>query len=68
MLTASHNGQTGSGVPEHFGVQEGIDHYLPLCQINGDDWWFCMPAVMYLKYNLRSHYAKALPMPSFRVV
>jgi hypothetical protein len=27
MLTALH-GQTGSGVPEHFGVQEGIDSHF----------------------------------------
>ncbi len=61
-------GKTGSGVPEHFGVQEGIDlHFSTFAKSMAMIGGFVAGSkeiVMYLKYNLRSQtYAKALPMP-----
>lgn len=61
-------GETGSGVPEHFGVQEGIDlHFSTFAKSMAMIGGFVAGSkeiVMYLKYNLRSQtYAKALPMP-----
>lgn len=61
-------GKTGSGVPEHFGVQEGIDlHFSTFAKSMAMIGGFVAgnkDIVMYLKYNLRSQtYAKALPMP-----
>jgi glycine C-acetyltransferase len=62
-------GDTGAGVGEMMGVQEGIDLYFStfaksMAAIGGfvacDD----PEIIMYLKYNMRSQtYAKALPMP-----
>jgi glycine C-acetyltransferase len=61
-------GKTGSGVPEHFGVQKGIDlHFSTFAKSIAMIGGFVAGSkevVMYLKYNLRSQtYAKALPMP-----
>ncbi|MFT6203961.1 MAG: glycine C-acetyltransferase [Spirosomataceae bacterium] len=61
-------GKTGSGIPEHFGVQEGIDlHFSTFAKSMAMIGGFVAGSkeiVMYLKYNLRSQtYAKALPMP-----
>lgn len=61
-------GKTGSGVPEHFGVQEGIDlHFSTFAKSMAMIGGFVAGSkeiIMYLKYNLRSQtYAKALPMP-----
>ncbi|MDP5120671.1 MAG: pyridoxal phosphate-dependent aminotransferase family protein [Spirosomaceae bacterium] len=61
-------GKTGSGVPEHFGVQDGIDlHFSTFAKSMAMIGGFVAGSkeiVMYLKYNLRSQtYAKALPMP-----
>jgi glycine C-acetyltransferase len=60
-------GKTGSGVTEHFGVQEGIDlHFSTFAKSMAMIGGFVAGSkeiIMYLKYNLRSQtYAKALPM------
>lgn len=61
-------GKTGSGVPEHFGVQEGVDlHFSTFAKSMAMVGAFIAAKkeiIMYLKYNMRSQtYAKALPMP-----
>ncbi len=60
-------GETGAGVPEHFGVQDGVDlHFCTFAKSMALIGAFIAAKkeiVMYLKYNLRSQtYAKALPM------
>lgn len=60
-------GKTGSGVPEHFGVQEGIDiHFSTFAKSMAMIGAFVAAdhkIIMYLKYNMRSQtYAKALPI------
>ena len=61
-------GKTGAGVPEHFGVADGVD--LLFCTFAksmaaiGAFLAADHDVIMYLKYNMRSQtYAKALPMP-----
>lgn len=61
-------GATGSGVPEHFGVQDGVDlHFSTFAKSMASIGAFIAAdhdVIMYLKYNMRSQlYAKALPMP-----
>ncbi|MFN4085569.1 MAG: aminotransferase class I/II-fold pyridoxal phosphate-dependent enzyme [Spirosomataceae bacterium] len=61
-------GETGSGVPEYFGVQEGVDlHFSTFAKSMAMVGAFIAAKkeiIMYLKYNMRSQtYAKALPMP-----
>lgn len=61
-------GATGSGVPEHLGVQDGIDlHFSTFAKSMASIGGFIAgphEVIMYLKYNMRSQlYAKALPMP-----
>lgn len=61
-------GQTGAGVPEHFGVQDAVDlHFCTFAKSMAAIGAFIAAKkdiIMYLKYNLRSQtYAKALPMP-----
>jgi glycine C-acetyltransferase len=61
-------GETGAGVPEHFGVQDGVDlHFCTFAKSMAAIGAFIAAdkdVVMYLKYNMRSQtYAKALPMP-----
>ncbi len=61
-------GKTGSGVPEHFGVQDGVDlHFSTFAKSMAMVGAFIAAKkeiIMYLKYNMRSQtYAKALPMP-----
>lgn len=61
-------GKTGSGVPEHFGVQDGVDlHFSTFAKSMAMIGAFIAAKkeiIMYLKYNMRSQtYAKALPMP-----
>lgn len=61
-------GETGSGVPEHFGVQDGVDlHFSTFAKSMAMIGAFIAAKkeiIMYLKYNMRSQtYAKALPMP-----
>lgn len=60
-------GKTGSGVPEHFGVQDGVDlHFSTFAKSMSMIGGFIAAKkeiIMYLKYNMRSQtYAKALPM------
>jgi glycine C-acetyltransferase len=60
-------GKTGSGVPEHFGVQAGVDiHFSTFAKSMAMIGAFVAAdhnVIMYLKYNMRSQtYAKALPM------
>jgi glycine C-acetyltransferase len=61
-------GATGSGVPEHLGVQDGVDlHFSTFAKSMASIGAFIAgrhDIIMYLKYNMRSQlYAKALPMP-----
>lgn len=61
-------GKTGSGVPEHFGVQDAVDvHFSTFAKSMAMIGAFVAAKkeiIMYLKYNMRSQtYAKALPMP-----
>lgn len=61
-------GATGSGVPEHLGVQDGVDlHFSTFAKSMASIGAFIAARhdiIMYLKYNMRSQlYAKALPMP-----
>jgi glycine C-acetyltransferase len=61
-------GKTGSGVPEHFGVQDAVDvHFSTFAKSMAMIGAFVAAnkdIIMYLKYNMRSQtYAKALPMP-----
>ncbi len=61
-------GKTGSGVPEHFGVQDAVDlHFSTFAKSMAMIGAFIAgksEVIMYLKYNMRSQtYAKALPMP-----
>lgn len=61
-------GAKGAGVPEHFGVESGIDlHFSTFAKSMAMIGGFIAAKkeiIMYLKYNLRSQtYAKALPMP-----
>lgn len=61
-------GPTGAGVPEHFGVQDGVDlHFCTFAKSMAAIGAFIAAdpdIVMFLKYNMRSQtYAKALPMP-----
>lgn len=61
-------GATGSGVPEHLGVQQGVDlHFSTFAKSMASIGAFIAArhdVIMYLKYNMRSQlYAKALPMP-----
>lgn len=61
-------GATGSGIPEHFGVQDGVDlHFSTFAKSMASVGGFVAAdhkIIMYLKYNMRSQiYAKALPMP-----
>ncbi|WP_435356553.1 aminotransferase class I/II-fold pyridoxal phosphate-dependent enzyme [Emticicia sp. SJ17W-69] len=61
-------GETGAGVPEHFGVQDQVDlHFCTFAKSMAAIGAFIAAdpdVVMYLKYNMRSQtYAKALPMP-----
>ena len=61
-------GKTGSGVPEHFGVEDQVDlHFSTFAKsmagigafVAGDK-----AIIDYLRYNMRSQtYAKSLPMP-----
>ncbi|NBA85523.1 aminotransferase class I/II-fold pyridoxal phosphate-dependent enzyme [Emticicia sp. CRIBPO] len=61
-------GETGSGVPEYFGVQDAVDlHFSTFAKSMAMIGAFIAAKkdiIMYLKYNMRSQtYAKALPMP-----
>ncbi len=61
-------GKNGSGVPEHFGVQDSVDlHFSTFAKSMAMIGAFIAgkkEVIMYLKYNMRSQtYAKALPMP-----
>jgi glycine C-acetyltransferase len=61
-------GETGSGVPEYFGVQDGVDlHFSTFAKSMASIGAFVAARkdiIMFLKYNMRSQiYAKALPMP-----
>lgn len=61
-------GATGSGVPEHFGVQDAVDvHFSTFAKSMAMIGAFVAAKkdiIMFLKYNMRSQtYAKALPMP-----
>jgi glycine C-acetyltransferase len=61
-------GQTGAGVPEHFGVQSEVDvlfcTFAKSMAAIGAFVASSKEVIMYLKYNMRSQtYAKALPMP-----
>ncbi len=61
-------GETGSGVPELFGVQDAVDlHFSTFAKSMAMIGAFIAAKkdiIMYLKYNMRSQtYAKALPMP-----
>lgn len=61
-------GATGAGVPEHFGVMDGVDLFFgtfakAMAAIGG---FVAGPEVVinYLRYNMRSQiFAKSLPMP-----
>lgn len=60
-------GKTGSGVPEHHGVQDAVDiHFSTFAKSMAMIGAFVAAdknIIMYLKYNMRSQtYAKALPM------
>lgn len=61
-------GATGAGVPEHFGVEDGIDiHFATFAKSMAGIGGFVASKpeiVNYLRYNMRSQtYAKSLPMP-----
>lgn len=61
-------GATGSGTPEHFGVQDGVDiHFSTFAKSMAGIGAFVASdkfMVDYLRYNMRSQlYAKSLPMP-----
>lgn len=61
-------GKSGSGVPEHFGVQDGVDlHFGTFAKAMAGIGGFIACATdicYYLRYNMRSQtYAKSLPMP-----
>lgn len=61
-------GATGSGTPEHFGVQDGVDiHFSTFAKSMAGIGAFVAAdkfIVDYLRYNMRSQlYAKSLPMP-----
>jgi glycine C-acetyltransferase len=61
-------GTTGSGVPEHMGVTDGVDlHFSTFAKSMASIGAFVAAkkdVIMYLKYNMRSQiYAKSLPMP-----
>lgn len=61
-------GETGAGVPEHFGVQDGVDlHFGTFAKAMAGIGGFiaCETDICYyLRYNMRSQtYAKSLPMP-----
>lgn len=61
-------GETGSGVPEHFGVQDGVDlHFATFAKAMAGIGAFiaCDQDICnYLRYNMRSQtFAKSLPMP-----
>lgn len=61
-------GATGSGTPEHFGVQDGVDiHFSTFAKSMAGIGAFVASdkyIVDYLRYNMRSQlYAKSLPMP-----
>ncbi|MEN8115372.1 MAG: pyridoxal phosphate-dependent aminotransferase family protein [Bacteroidota bacterium] len=61
-------GKTGSGAPEHFGVQDGVDlHFGTFAKAMAGIGGFIAgetDIVYYLRYNMRSQtYAKSLPMP-----
>ncbi|MFT4030941.1 MAG: aminotransferase class I/II-fold pyridoxal phosphate-dependent enzyme [Siphonobacter sp.] len=61
-------GATGSGVAEHFGVQDGVDlHFSTFAKSMASIGAFIAGPkniIQYLRYNLRSQtYAKSLPMP-----
>lgn len=61
-------GATGSGTPEHFGVQDGVDiHFSTFAKSMAGIGAFVAadkPIVDFLRYNMRSQlYAKSLPMP-----
>ena len=61
-------GKTGSGVPEHFGVQDEVDLHFATFAKSGAGIGAFVAAdediIRYLAYNLRSQiFAKSLPMP-----
>lgn len=61
-------GATGSGVPEHFNVTDGIDiHFATFAKSMAGIGGFiaCKPEIVnFLRYNMRSQtFAKSLPMP-----
>lgn len=61
-------GKTGAGVPEHFGVQDGVDlHFATFAKAMAGIGAFiaCDEDICnYLRYNMRSQtFAKSLPMP-----
>jgi glycine C-acetyltransferase len=61
-------GETGSGVPEHFNVREGVDlHFATFAKAMAGIGAFiaCDTEICnYLRYNMRSQtFAKSLPMP-----
>ncbi len=61
-------GKTGAGVPEHFGVTEGVDlHFGTFAKSMAGIGGFIATETdicYYLRYNMRSQtYAKSLPMP-----
>ena len=61
-------GKTGSGTPEHFGVEDGVDvHFSTFAKSMAGIGAFVAgreDVISYLRYNMRSQtFAKALPMP-----
>lgn len=61
-------GKTGAGVPEHFGVTDGVDlHFATFAKSMAGIGGFIAAETdicYYLRYNMRSQtYAKSLPMP-----
>jgi glycine C-acetyltransferase len=61
-------GKTGSGTPEHFGVEDGVDvHFSTFAKSMAGIGAFVASTeevVNYLRYNMRSQiYAKSLPLP-----
>ena len=61
-------GETGSGTPEHFGVEDGVDvHFGTFAKSMAGIGAFVASEkyiIDYLRYNMRSQlYAKSLPMP-----
>lgn len=61
-------GKRGAGVPEHYGVEDGIDiHFATFAKSMAGIGGFVASKpeiVNYLRYNMRSQtYAKSLPMP-----